>query len=85
MYRKSYLLRNGKRTKFRIKTPKQLWDWLPKIISRELKQSVISYHRNFFDHTEEPSPFLAPVLRSGSVIFCPTADNRWKRKYRVSG
>ena len=38
MDRKSYLLRNGKRTKFRIKTPKALWDWLPKIISRELKQ-----------------------------------------------
>ena len=26
------------RLRFWMKTPKQLWDWLPKIISRELKQ-----------------------------------------------
>ena len=37
---KSYHMKEGNRNRirFRIRTPKQLWDWLPKIISRELKQ-----------------------------------------------
>ena len=51
-------------------------------ITRARKELVISYYRNSFDHAEEPSPFLAPVLQSGSVIFCPTVDSKWKRKYR---
>ena len=47
-------------------------------ITRAEKEVVISYYRNSFDHKEEPSPFLAPVLRSGSVIFCPVEDNKLK-------
>ena len=51
-------------------------------ITRARKELVISYYRNCFDHTEEPSPFLAPVLHSPSVIFCPTVDSKLKRKRR---
>ena len=47
-------------------------------ITRAEKELVISYYRNSFDHAEEPSPFLAPVLQSGSVIFCPVEDNKLK-------
>jgi len=36
MDRGKYLLRDGKRTKFRIKVPRELWDWLPKIIARDV-------------------------------------------------
>ena len=36
MDRGKYLLKNGKRVKFRIKVPKELWDCLPKIIARDL-------------------------------------------------
>ena len=39
-------------------------------ITRARKELVISYYRNSFGHAEEPSPFLAPVLQSESVIFC---------------
>ena len=51
-------------------------------ITRARKELVISCYRNFFDHTEEPSPFLTRLLESPSVIFCPTVDSKWKRKYR---
>ena len=47
-------------------------------ITRARKELVISYYRNSFDHAEEPSPFLAPVLQAGSVIFCPVEDNKLK-------
>ena len=47
-------------------------------ITRAEKELVISYYRNSFDHAEEPSPFLAPVLQAGSVIFCPVEDNKLK-------
>ena len=49
-------------------------------ITRARKELVISYYRNSFDHAEEPSPFLAPVLQSSSVIFCPTVDYRKMKK-----
>ena len=51
-------------------------------ITRARKELVISYYRNSFEHTEEPSPFLTRLLESPSVIFCPTVDSKWKRKYR---
>jgi len=51
-------------------------------ITRARKELVISYYRNSFAHTEEPSPFLTRLLESPSVIFCPTVDSKWKRKYR---
>ena len=44
-------------------------------ITRAERELVISYYRNSFDHAEEPSPFLAPVLRSDSVYFSPVEDN----------
>ena len=31
-----YLLKNEDRVKFRIRVPRELWDWLPKIIARDL-------------------------------------------------
>ena len=49
-------------------------------ITRASKELVISYYRNFFEHTEEPSPFLTPVLQSPSVIFCPTVESKKKHK-----
>ena len=51
-------------------------------ITRASKELVISYYRNFFEHTEEPSPFLTPVLQSPSVIFCPTVESKKKHKRR---
>ena len=51
-------------------------------ITRARKELIISYYHNSFDHAEEPSPFLTRLLESPSVIFCPTVDNKWKRKYR---
>ena len=35
---KTYYHKQGNRHRFWMKTPKQLWDWLPKIIVRDLKQ-----------------------------------------------
>ena len=49
-------------------------------ITRAGKELVISYCRNSFGHAEEPSPFLAPLLQSKSVIFCPTMDKQIKYK-----
>ena len=36
--KKNYYRNEGKRIRFWMKTPKQLWDCLPKIIARNLKQ-----------------------------------------------
>ena len=36
MDRGKYLLKNEDRVKFRIRVPRELWDWLPKIIARDL-------------------------------------------------
>ena len=54
-------------------------------ITRARKELVISYYRNSFEHTEEPSPFLTRLLESPSVIFCPTVDSKWKRKQKKNG
>lgn len=49
-------------------------------ITRAMKELVVSYYRSSFGRAEEPSPFLAEMLKSPSVIFCPTEDYRKKRK-----
>ncbi|MBQ7207226.1 MAG: UvrD-helicase domain-containing protein [Lentisphaeria bacterium] len=49
-------------------------------VTRAEKELVISYYRNSFGRQEEPSPFLADVLRSQSAMFCPAEDDKKKRK-----
>ena len=49
-------------------------------ITRAMKELVVSYYRSSFGRAEKPSPFLAEMLKSPSVIFCPTEDYRKKRK-----
>ena len=49
-------------------------------ITRAMKELVVSYYRSSFGHAEEPSPFLTDMLKSPSVIFCPTEDYRKKHK-----
>ena len=51
-------------------------------ITRAMKELVVSYYRSSFGQDEEPSPFLADMLRSPSVIFCPVEDYK-KRKTKA--
>ena len=49
-------------------------------ITRAMKELVVSYYRSSFGHAEGPSPFLADMLRSPSVIFCPVEDYKKRKK-----